>query len=261
MDDLGMRGGLTADPSYETSQVSIQPSASADVPPDSPLAMPVRPLNAWRGAKAAAPKSSPFDITLRRTLVFSAGVAVAVIAWMATYHTVALGGVTLAIREGRAGTVPVVHWLVVHPAWRRRGIGRLLMSHLERAAWDDGWREVEVEAPAGTRYRFRIEGRLEVPDPASRYNPDDVHGPSVVVDPAAFDWNDGAWRGRPGRRRVAGGWGRRGGCRVPAGARGAGAAGRRHGAAGGPAADPQHDARDPGGALSYSSSRAGMTPT
>ena len=43
MDDLGMRGGLTADPSYGTSQVSIQPSASADVPPDSPLAMPVRP--------------------------------------------------------------------------------------------------------------------------------------------------------------------------------------------------------------------------
>jgi GNAT superfamily N-acetyltransferase len=59
------------------------------------------------------------------------------------------GAVTLALREGVAETVPVVHWLLVDPAWRRRGIGRLLMSHLERAAWEDGWREVELETHAG----------------------------------------------------------------------------------------------------------------
>ena len=60
-----------------------------------------------------------------------------------------------------------------------------------------GWRELLVEAPAGTRYHYRVDGKLEVPDPASRFQPDGVHGPSTVVDPRAFDWTDGDWRGRP----------------------------------------------------------------
>ncbi|HSE01217.1 MAG TPA: malto-oligosyltrehalose trehalohydrolase [Burkholderiales bacterium] len=65
------------------------------------------------------------------------------------------------------------------------------------AALGDGWWERIETAPAGTRYRYRIDGELQVPDPASRCNPEDVHGPSEVVDPAAFEWNDGDWRGRP----------------------------------------------------------------
>jgi maltooligosyltrehalose trehalohydrolase len=62
----------------------------------------------------------------------------------------------------------------------------------------DGWYEaLAARAPAGTRYRYRIDGELEVPDPASRYNPGDVHGASEVVDPRSFAWTDGQWRGRP----------------------------------------------------------------
>src|SRR5262249_47699552 len=60
-----------------------------------------------------------------------------------------VASVTLALREGVTATVPVVHWLLVDPAWRRRGVGRSLMSQLERAAWDDGWREIELETHAG----------------------------------------------------------------------------------------------------------------
>jgi maltooligosyltrehalose trehalohydrolase len=60
----------------------------------------------------------------------------------------------------------------------------------------EGWHETVAVAAAGDRYRFRIDGKLEVPDPASRCNPEDVHGPSIVIDPATFDWEDGAWRGR-----------------------------------------------------------------
>ena len=61
----------------------------------------------------------------------------------------------------------------------------------------DGWyRHRAPHASAGARYRFRIDGDLFVPDPASRFNPDDVHGASMVVDPRAFAWTDGAWRGR-----------------------------------------------------------------
>ena len=60
-----------------------------------------------------------------------------------------IGAVTLAMREGSARTIPVVHWLLVDPAWRRRGVGRLLDAHLEQAAWNDGWREIELETHAG----------------------------------------------------------------------------------------------------------------
>ena len=61
-----------------------------------------------------------------------------------------------------------------------------------------GWHELVVaEAGAGTRYRFALPDGLRVPDPASRYQPDDVHGPSEVIDPAGFEWTDGLWKGRP----------------------------------------------------------------
>ena len=61
-----------------------------------------------------------------------------------------------------------------------------------------GWHErIEPAAGAGTRYRFVVREGLAVPDPASRWNPDDVHGPSVVTDPSAHVWQDAAWTGRP----------------------------------------------------------------
>jgi maltooligosyltrehalose trehalohydrolase len=61
-----------------------------------------------------------------------------------------------------------------------------------------GWFEIEVEgAGAGTRYCFVMEDGREVPDPASRFQPEDVHGPSEVVDPLQFEWHDVGWPGRP----------------------------------------------------------------
>ncbi|HEY7868448.1 MAG TPA: malto-oligosyltrehalose trehalohydrolase, partial [Methylomirabilota bacterium] len=57
----------------------------------------------------------------------------------------------------------------------------------------EGWVEFFARAPAGTRYRFRIDGQALVPDPASRFQPDDVHGASEVVDPLAYTWADGHW--------------------------------------------------------------------
>ncbi len=67
----------------------------------------------------------------------------------------------------------------------------------------DGWFELIVpSAGPGTRYRFEVNEGLRVPDPASRYNPDDVHGASEVVDPTAFQWQDVAWRGRPWEQAV-----------------------------------------------------------
>ena len=49
----------------------------------------------------------------------------------------------------------------------------------------------------GARYVYRLDGGPERPDPVSRSQPDGVHGPSEVVDPAAFPWTDAGWRGVP----------------------------------------------------------------
>jgi len=65
-------------------------------------------------------------------------------------------------------------------------------------AMSGGWYELaEPQAESWTRYRFRIDGELVVPDPASHYQPNDVSGPSVVVDHAAYRWHGSTWRGRP----------------------------------------------------------------
>ncbi|MFK3605650.1 malto-oligosyltrehalose trehalohydrolase [Pseudomonas sp. AP19] len=66
----------------------------------------------------------------------------------------------------------------------------------------DGWFEVEVKCPAGTHYRYNIDGETDVPDPASRAQADDVHGWSVVVDPLAYQWRHPNWQGRPWHEAV-----------------------------------------------------------
>jgi 1,4-alpha-glucan branching enzyme/maltooligosyltrehalose trehalohydrolase len=60
----------------------------------------------------------------------------------------------------------------------------------------NGWCEIVVDdAGPGTRYRYRIDDGLQVPDPASRFQPDDLHGASEVIDPRAFPWQTAAWQG------------------------------------------------------------------
>ena len=48
---------------------------------------------------------------------------------------------------------------------------------------------------AGARYRYRVDGRGPFPDPASRFQPSGVHGPSEVLDPTLFAWTDQNWSG------------------------------------------------------------------
>jgi 1,4-alpha-glucan branching enzyme/maltooligosyltrehalose trehalohydrolase len=67
----------------------------------------------------------------------------------------------------------------------------------------DGWFELETErATVGSLYRYRIDGEAQVPDPASRFQPQDVHGPSEVINPANFEWQDQKWTGRPWEEAV-----------------------------------------------------------
>jgi len=65
-------------------------------------------------------------------------------------------------------------------------------------AGEAGWYQLlAAEAAAGSLYRFRIDDGLLVPDPVSRCQALDIHGPSVVIDPRAFLWQDASWQGRP----------------------------------------------------------------
>lgn len=51
------------------------------------------------------------------------------------------------------------------------------------------------DLPVGTRYRFRLDGDAIFPDPASRFQPEGVHGPSEIVDPNSYRWHDSDWPG------------------------------------------------------------------
>ena len=67
----------------------------------------------------------------------------------------------------------------------------------------EGWFELTTaDAQAGSRYSFRLDDGQVVPDPISRFQPDDVHGPSEVVDPSAYRWQHPDWRGRPWHETV-----------------------------------------------------------
>ncbi|HTN30872.1 MAG TPA: malto-oligosyltrehalose trehalohydrolase [Pseudomonas sp.] len=65
-----------------------------------------------------------------------------------------------------------------------------------------GWFTARLACPAGTSYRYWIDERLWVPDPASRSQLDDVDGPSRVVDPTAYVWQTADWPGRPWHEAV-----------------------------------------------------------
>lgn len=76
-------------------------------------------------------------------------------------------------------------------------------TELSMNADKDGWyRHLSSTAKPGSRYGYRIDSNLIVPDPASRFQPDDVHGLSVVVAPQAYEWGDQDWVGRPWEEAV-----------------------------------------------------------
>jgi maltooligosyltrehalose trehalohydrolase len=66
----------------------------------------------------------------------------------------------------------------------------------------DGWFVIKTRCPAGTRYRYNIDGELTVPDPASRAQAGNIDSHSVVVDPLAYRWQHSAWQGRPWNEAV-----------------------------------------------------------
>ena len=66
----------------------------------------------------------------------------------------------------------------------------------------DGWFALHLPGiEAGTRYRFRIDGELDIADPASHFQPEDIAGPSEVID-HSYTWRTNDWKGRPWEQAV-----------------------------------------------------------
>jgi maltooligosyltrehalose trehalohydrolase len=59
---------------------------------------------------------------------------------------------------------------------------------------EQGYFTAEVTTPAGTRYFYQANGGKDVPDPASQYQPEGVHGASEVIDHHAHQWKDSNWK-------------------------------------------------------------------
>jgi malto-oligosyltrehalose trehalohydrolase len=93
------------------------------------------------------------------------------------------------------GTVCFRLWAPSHPTILLEVDG---LAALEMRRDHAGWHELATDrAHAGSLYQFVLADGLRVPDPASRYQPSDVHGASEVVDPNAYAWRDTGWHGRP----------------------------------------------------------------
>lgn len=70
--------------------------------------------------------------------------------------------------------------------------GPALALHRREDGYFTGWfRELRI----GDRYRYRIDGAGPFPDPASRFQPEGVHGPSEIIDARPFPWSDADWPG------------------------------------------------------------------
>jgi maltooligosyltrehalose trehalohydrolase len=81
--------------------------------------------------------------------------------------------------------------------------GSLAGSALRLTPEGDGYFAGRATARPGDLYRFRLDGGTELlADPASRFQPDGPHGPSQIVDPAAYAWADAAWKGPDLQRTV-----------------------------------------------------------
>ncbi len=105
---------------------------------------------------------------------------------------------------GEALTFPASHDEVLFRLWapKTSQVHLNLLENLDLTLPmqrdDDGWFSLSTAlARVGSLYQYELPDGLRIPDPASRYQPFDVHGPSQVVDPAAYRWSDTQWQGRP----------------------------------------------------------------
>jgi maltooligosyltrehalose trehalohydrolase len=68
---------------------------------------------------------------------------------------------------------------------------------------EEGYFQVELnDFHPGTKYFYQVNDEKNLPDPASHYQPDGVHGPSQVIDHSAYQWQNVEWKGVEGHDMI-----------------------------------------------------------
>src|SRR4051794_7504204 len=97
--------------------------------------------------------------------------------------------------ERRLGATPVAGGRVEFRCWAPAATDVRVRLGGRDTAMDDaglGVFEATLEAQPGEDYEFVLDGTAW-PDPATRWQPEGLRGPSRVVDPRAFEWTDVGW--------------------------------------------------------------------
>ena len=82
------------------------------------------------------------------------------------------------------------------------GSANLVLDRKVPMPKSDGWFVLDVDdVTAGARYAFEMNDEITIPDPASHFQPEDVHGRGEVLD-HTFAWQCRQWRGLPWREAV-----------------------------------------------------------
>ncbi len=82
-------------------------------------------------------------------------------------------------------------------------VGSAAKESVPMEAQEEGWFVLlHRTAKEGDLYQYQIDRDLLVPDPVSRYQAADIHGPSVICNPEGYTWHDPEWRGRPWEETV-----------------------------------------------------------
>lgn len=111
--------------------------------------------------------------------------------------------------KGAIGALPLADGSTRFRVWapRARGvavvIGEAARPPIPLAHEGDGYFSSVVSGVGhGARYRYCLDDGDPLPDPASRFQPLGVHGPSQVLDQGRYHWHDGEWRGIPLERYI-----------------------------------------------------------
>ncbi|MDU6924216.1 malto-oligosyltrehalose trehalohydrolase [Franconibacter helveticus] len=96
----------------------------------------------------------------------------------------------------------VVNFRLWAPGQERVTLRLAGVDHIMRRS-DEGWFELQVShVEPGSEYHYVLADGMAVPDPASRAQKTDVNGPSLVIDPTRYEWQNRQWKGRPWEETV-----------------------------------------------------------
>jgi maltooligosyltrehalose trehalohydrolase len=106
----------------------------------------------------------------------------------------------MPVRTQRFGAKPEGHGYTRFALWAPDASNVVLQFH-QGDIWPmekkNDWFEISVPAAHGNAYRFVIDNKTAVPDPAANAQRHDVHNWSLVVDHSKYKWQCNNWHGRP----------------------------------------------------------------